>query len=573
MDDDLCEVTSLATSPSQVRRRRRRRAARRDRYSDFRYITRYGRSNHLRGSSGPVCSPDKYLQEWMDNFPRVKRAEFWDYEMRPSDLSAQIQHLKHFDHPPWTSPDKFSSSISVAISRLRTRLNSIPKMRFCDLELDSVLYNPNASPGFGYPERTSKKDVYPEALTSARVGLHKLLDGEWFPHRLIKSAGRSALRAKTTPREVKRGRLVWGVHFVDHLLNGLTAQAISDAVIDAGGCGTALGRSFTHGGVFDYADKFCKARRILSMDISRYDGSIDPKWISCILDIVRGLFEDDSDRYDMYWEYVFQSIVHPSVVLPDGEVLQPHVGMVSGHPYTSLLESLLTVMLTEAVVIEHARQTHGVNPGVWNVIDLPIALEALGDDIILGAWAELSDIDVDICTRLYNDMFNILISGEKSTMRDKFFTDISSLELPILGANFLSKHFVGYSTYRPTLDSQLIAVHPEGPVRSAAHSYAIMVGLLIDNPSNGMFQEWGRFYLEWMDAVHGPFNQYQVLPPYVANAISPSLAGKLVSVQLRIPDLEWIDDLYSGRVSRSPTVSYGDIGLLVRSSRSRERVG
>lgn len=487
-------ASSARSSKSRRKRRQRARVASKD---GWEHATYHGLTTFA-GVSQTRTPRDVWVQEWLDSNPSLKRTEFWDYEMRMADLNAQLVHLKLYDRPPCTEiRGKIVENFVASMDRWRAKFASDIRLKFIDVDPLHTTFDPSTSPGFGYRART-KADAYERALPRACRSFDLLCSGRWVPYLPAKSGGRGALRSTSSDRTVKSGRLVWGVNFEVHLVAGASAQALTSAFIDRGGCGTALGMPWAHGGVTDFVCMYGHRSKFISADVSRYDSSIEPWMIAMVLDLFRTLFVDDSPAHDMYWEYVYQTIVHMPVVLQDGRCVQPHVGMVSGHPYTSVLESVLSWILADAAC-GHSDDTDIIT---------------LGDDIFIAT----DDDSVSLSSVVREFAFyGITIAPDKSV-------EVNELQVPTSperGAPFLSKFFCEGLPWRPLLDSQLILIHPENEVRSAAHSRAIAIGLSMDNAGNFEFHAWVNEYLDWLERRY-PESLSPVEPPaYVRNRVGP----------------------------------------------------
>lgn len=458
--------------------------------------------------------------KWLEDAPSWSMEDAFKYKAIPSDLTAQIEHLKHYDRP--SVRPFYCSAIDVATSRMRQRIAYLRRkcqLKMSDLDINDIVVPWSSHPGIGYGPETKKGDqsIRDAEFLNARVCLDQLFDGRWVPPKIAQAGGRAALRLVDGVKNVKKGRLVWNVAYRDFLMCAYTAQSITRAVGDDPFMCTGLGMSYAHEGVIkELFERIGGYSHYEDIDLPRYDSSISPEYTASLIDMVRGIFVDDSPKYDTYWEFVYHAVAKRSILMQDGIVLQPLVGMASGNPFVPVLESLLSVILAESFCLSALhKRGDDIRKYKSPFSPKPFTVCCSGDNMSIGhnisreymCYEHIVD-DVDI-------YLNVTLMKDKHSTCDQFFTTVrADGTIMSEGCKYLSKRFHGYLPYRTYVETTSILLNPEYGISNPYWSFLRAFGLWFDNPGNVQVLNMLEDFMRWL---HDKYrldqpNEYDISP-------------------------------------------------------------
>lgn len=517
------EELTLSRSSSRRRRLRRRRSKRAQRYRHFKHISVLGRMKNVCSGGSSNLGREPYVLEWLKENPPWNMDEAFKYKAIPSDLSAQIEHLNHYDRPmvrPFCS-----LSMNVATRRMRERmqyLRSKLNIRMSDLRIEDIDVPWSSHPGIGYGPDAKKGDesIRTACFLNARVALDQLFEGLWVPPRIAQAGGRAALRLVDGVQKVKKGRLVWNVAFRDFLICAFTAQTITKMVGEDPIMCTGLGLSYAHKGVIEQLfDRIGGYKNYEDIDLPRYDSSISPEYTASLIAMVRTLFIDDSPIYDTYWEFVYHSVAKRAILMQDGTVLQPHVGMASGNPFVPVLESLLSVIVAESFCLS-AMANGGEDILKYSspFVFKPFTVCCSGDNMTIGHNIDKRYLNFPHLRKEVDLYFNVELTEDKHSTSKSFFTDVDPHGRMVSeGCKYLSKRFYGYLPYRTYVETTSILLNPEYGISNPFWSFLRAYGLWFDNPANESVLDLLEDFMRWLQ------HKYKVLDQPNTYLMSPDI--------------------------------------------------
>lgn len=483
----------------------------------FQYISFIGRHCALsRGTGKSFGSQDKYFRQFL----RTSCWKHWldrgdDYLMVQASVPELYKHLQRYDHADFPLHIDYSPWLRNAVIYMRRLLHPYQGTLTPpdQVDLTEMPYEASAAAGPRYRLQGAcdKFEAYPLALRDASAlafDLFSRMDGTFPTPPCGEAAGRgkrvlepSFLADPTKPW----GRLVQAVDFAVILVAELASSQLNN-LLGSTDANIALGKSYFYDGGYQYAAKFLSPTRsqradegrfLISIDFSRYDANFR-RWMTHLVieKVFRPLFQDGTDpKYDSYWNFIYWSMVHTDLAMPDGFVFRRHCGVASGHSFVTLVESVGTVFLLQSVYLHMRDEVEGDSGDLTTSVlcqewleDLTI--DALGDDVQLSvpehqaSWFNLDRIRYHI-----DRMAKITVADSKSTQ----------------GMGLSGYHYLGfgltpdYLPIRPTEESLLNQLVPERSPKTLEESVQAAMGRYLDNYHNvevrtilGAFIDWAK---------------------------------------------------------------------------------
>lgn len=391
----------------------------------MRYVTPY----HEPFVLDAFIAYNKYIDNNLNN-------DFMDYEFVPpsmDDLRLQCSQFLPI-HTQW---NPVNSSIAEAILRTAGYMNSIGTVKnwLVKEHLLLVPFIKNKSPGIHYVQRgyKDKATAYPLALTDALMFFETIINGAWKrKHQRVASMAARGRRVNTDTRNEKTpGRLILNVDFSTYLLESIAAIPVLELIKKSskigGGIMLGLGPFNNKWPLFVrdviitrdmLYEKFGnKYSTYYSLDFSRFDRSMHSSIITTAINILSSCFQGSGIAENRYWKFVRENVINTKILDYGGFIYRKKHGMASGDKFTSILDSIVSMLYGYYIFHRVKGTLDGV--AVWS----------FGDDIlILDTNKHPIIYDNDIITLSASEVHQ-KISWKKSIITQTEGTD---------GINFLS---------------------------------------------------------------------------------------------------------------------------------------
>uniref|UniRef100_A0AA51RF83 RNA-dependent RNA polymerase n=1 Tax=Rhizoctonia fumigata TaxID=1592833 RepID=A0AA51RF83_9AGAM len=409
---------------------------------------------------------------------------------------VQMRHLKMYDEETLFGPD-FSTledpeagrqALERAIDHVQDLLRLEHKLPRLDrLPLEAIRYDKTKSCGAYYRLKGFKTrgEVWDVAMIEARNALLRLMDGEYVEPRPTRMGGRGKLvkmsEAEAIRQKVSKGRAIHMTDTRDHIILGLSEQPLNDAWKPEK-YPISVGRGWFHGDATRFVRKHAGCSRIYCFDAEKFDSSLMPWLIHIAVTIMREQFmEGLRHDFDMYWQFVEESLLHSMVFRDDGIIFEKFHGTSSGHNHNSLAQSIVTCILASFNVFYKNRDLP------LAVIKANFSVEGLGDDNITCETSALADETCEERGKRTWDVFGVSWLGDKSFQTDTLcnpaIDEAKWNEAEMFGsAQYLGKYFrfdvISTETagtvkvvtpYRPQVETVLRLLYPEGIMRGGEH--------------------------------------------------------------------------------------------------------
>ncbi|AFZ85210.1 RNA-dependent RNA polymerase [Rhizoctonia solani dsRNA virus 1] len=447
---------------------------------------------------------------------------------------AQMKHLKMYDQPTLAGPDfdnledpeagRVALEHAVDFVQDLLRLDTLLP-RLDERAAENVRYDPTKSAGVHYRLKGLKTrgEAYEVALAEAKVALVALFSGEYIEPRPTRMGGRgkpvSMSEQRAREENVIKGRAIHMTDTRDHIILGFSEQPLNDAWKDDR-FPVSVGRGWMHGDATRFAIKHQGGGHIYCFDAEKFDASLMPWLIHVSITIMRMQFERGLDHdFDMYWQFVEESLLHSFVFRDDGIIFEKRHGTSSGHNHNSLAQSIATCIMA-------AFHTFYLNRALpVAVIRRNLTFEGLGDDNITVETAVLEDETVEKRAQRNWEVFGVSWGGEKSFEVDTLvglpIADHDWDESAMYGtAQYLGKYFRfaklllkdGHKVpvvlpYRPLKETIVRLLYPEhiGNWTSMEEFLAAMEksrggrlrGHFIDGSGNPLTRKWLNGWWDW----------------------------------------------------------------------------
>lgn len=239
------------------------------------------------------------------------------------------------------------------------------------LRLQSLPINPKAYPGLISKQAgfRNKEEAYSDAAVTAGY-IHEAAKSKpivdvspWM------CGGREKRNIRFHGEELK-SRLV----LMPEMAPAMVAQLYSDPVTQGIGQQKAgplyIGHSMSHRGYERFLNQFEPWLVAAGMDWKAFDATVPEDLIVSAFGVLRACYPD-SEEIDNVFLYLCGGFCFKTVVLPGGWVYRVFKGIPSGHPFTSLIGSVINWLAYTTAI----RETAG---------EIPYSLAVSGDDAHLG---------------------------------------------------------------------------------------------------------------------------------------------------------------------------------------------
>jgi hypothetical protein len=369
--------------------------------------------------------------------------------------AVQMAHLKMYDLPvvhgpefgECEDPDAARTAFCRAVDWVQDALQLetlLPELE--DLSVDDVRYDPHKSAGAYYRLQGFKKrgEVEEIARGEARHVLVSLLHGIQPSHRPTRIGGRgkpvSMSKSDAMNRNVRKGRAIHMTDTRDGFVLGLTEQPLNDAWKPRR-FPISVGRGWFHGDAVDFCLRGDQYGETHCFDAEKFDSSLMPWLIHVAITIMRMQFTNGlEDRYDMYWNFVEESLLHSFVYRDDGVLFEKWLGTSSGHNHNSLVQSICTLIMSAFNVFYE-------NPTVANdELAESWFAEGLGDDNLSNQSDNLHCDALEVRAKRVWGVFRVSWMGNKSfatnVLYEGYVKDENWDEAAMYGsAQYLGKYF------------------------------------------------------------------------------------------------------------------------------------
>nr|QOI17252.1 RNA-dependent RNA polymerase [Caloscypha fulgens mycovirus 1] len=302
---------------------------------------------------------------------------------------VQMAHLKMYDNQTeigprfdeLENPEKGRWALEQAIDWVQDALQ-LPNLLPCidDFSMEDVNFDPDKSAGVYYRLQGFRKrgEVAPIARAEAVNATIRLLMGEIVPHRCTRIGGRgkpiSMSEKEAIAQGLKKGRAIHMTDTRDHFILGLTEQPLNDAWKQPK-FPISVGRGWFHGDASEFVARHSTVGEHYCFDAEKFDSSLMSWLIHIAISIMRFQFvEGHSHKYDNYWHFVEESLLHSFVFRDDGFIFEKYNGTSSGHNHNSLAQSICTLIMAAFGVFY---ENHDLT---IETIRRNFSAEALGDD-------------------------------------------------------------------------------------------------------------------------------------------------------------------------------------------------
>lgn len=264
-------------------------------------------------------------------------------QMVTGGINTSIEHLKKYWELPRNNLKGAQYYIEL-LSKIEGEVFRLPQLKLPSADyLDSVRINRNSHPGFmtNLMFGHNKEKAYGKSLIFAKH-LYRLI--RKFP---IKWTGLYELSGRGKDINLDKGdgspaltRIIMIPEFPLNLIASMFSQTIGQFLKYDKQNILFIGKDISKNGkhLIDSKFPFC-----FNNDWSAFDSSITPDLILAAIGIIRSCFPDDRE-VDRVFYFLASSLIHKYVVLPKGGVWNIKKGLPSGHPLTSLIETICNVL-------------------------------------------------------------------------------------------------------------------------------------------------------------------------------------------------------------------------------------
>jgi hypothetical protein len=481
---------------------------------------------------------------------------------------VQMAHLKMYDLPikmgpvydELEDPEAGREALCAAVDWVQDMLeldHKLPELE--DLSVDDVTFDPTKSAGAYYRLQGFKArgEVADLAREEARHVLAMLLSGGTACHRPTRIGGRGKPVGMSIQAAIdaglKKGRAIHMTDTRDGFILGLTEQPLNNAWKDKR-YPISVGRGWFKGDCTDFVRRCAWAEVIKCYDAEKFDSSLMPYVIHIAVTICRMQFENGLDtRYDGYWLFVEESLLHSFVYRDDGVLFEKWIGTSSGHNHNSLLQSIVTLILGAF----NAFYVNRDKPNVY--VRGHFFIEGLGDDNLYAEAKGLRHESLEVAAMRIWRVFGVSWMGNKSfetdTVCETHVDDESWDESAMYGsAQYLGKYFrkypvtiddsgIRYSVipYRPLVETVVRLLYPEKVARNIRGD----IGTDIYNDARG-----GRWAGHMLDGCGNPktrawlfgLRDFCIERGYeCANEVSRKMKARWrrMGVDVDVDDIDW----------------------------------
>lgn len=442
-------------------------------------------------------SPDPFFMAFLEDKHPKLRAVCAQYGLRPADTDCLYDHLSKYGHPLTPFANSSNPYYVCARQLLREHLPKRGSLRY--VPLCEVSFNPDTAPGVYYQNEgfRSKRDAHASALEHARNVL-ELLKVSPVCTRPLKAGGRPRLmRVDNLP--AKRGRMVQAQDLRDFLICSTVTQPFTDFLVQQKSGVFGLGLSHMHGGARSSTLRYLGCSYVVGIDISGMDVSVSENDALDGVEELERAFPTPAQPF--FWDFFRSSVLRRSIVMPDGMEFHMDHGAASGHSGTSLLETIILGWHIRAALLSILFERCYSRESAIAIVRSSI-IEGLGDDLRMGFFEpEAATLfSPHALSQALSRTFNGKIRPDKveTALYPRGFGLGDSLPT-FLGKVYTLNVSGCVHVSRPFEESLAILAWPERGVASAADSYNIGCGLLVDNPHCFEWQSLIREYLSFLE--------------------------------------------------------------------------
>ncbi|KAG0027246.1 hypothetical protein BGZ82_009074 [Podila clonocystis] len=442
----------------------------------------------------------------------------WDF-VQPC-IPVQMKHLRLFNRPAQPMPLRYERHFRRAVAHVTELLTLDKKLPMPTRDsLKDTRYDSTTFPGLEYARQGMKTrgEAHFTALLDAQRAWNSLSAGVRVRPHDTRLGGLGKLIERTGPggrvdtdQQTSLGRLILMLSHRDLLILGALEQPLTKSYLDER-WPIHIGNSWYHAGAERFVNRIANYSIYHCFDAKSFDASIDGWLVREALQILRQQYEDGlNPRYDILWEFVYESLVDVIICRDDGVRMQKHVGTTSGNSFNSLVQSVITLLLgyTSLIVTAHERYFEfGVN-----LILTQSKIEVLGDDMVMALDVHWSYLSKEILAGVVLDCFHINWFGKKSFTTQKLMDDDSTPDHErFKGVQFLGMYFrhqrLGTGPYapkvvvpyRPFSESYKHLLFPKHGRLEANDAWLRAIGIFLNGAGNPDTLKWLNEYLDFLE--------------------------------------------------------------------------
>lgn len=219
----------------------------------------------------------------------------------------------------------------------------LPKMGKLSLnDLDRVRVNLDSHPGF-YTQvlaGATKRQALPISLKLAKHALKKIFTTRYKYTGTWSLGGRSKPIKLTNERTDCMTRAVWIPETFLSLISLICVQPFTLALKGIQRNCIFVGSKYDYDLTkwMSFHDKMHDFS--ISSDFSLFDSDVTPEFIQVAVALIRSCYPDDAE-HDRYFAFISDTLINKQLVLPPGVVYHISKGIPSGHPFVSLVGTLV----------------------------------------------------------------------------------------------------------------------------------------------------------------------------------------------------------------------------------------
>jgi len=223
----------------------------------------------------------------------------------------------------------------------------LPKLDFPNVDdLDKVLIKAESNPGF-YTSKFfgSTKEASAPASLAAAKHVFETLKERLVPYQGLWSlAGRSKDVSLNKPNGTHvRTRAVWVPESFLVILGGVVVQRYTSELQRFDRNALFIGKNY-HSSELDWLNDFDSYFDFLARcDWTLFDSHVSQSEILAALSLIRSSYPE-GEHVDRYFLFIYGTMVYKNLVVPPGIVYRFKKGLPSGHPFTSLVGTLVNYM-------------------------------------------------------------------------------------------------------------------------------------------------------------------------------------------------------------------------------------
>jgi len=376
-----------------------------------------------------------------------------------------MDRIQAYDYPSFNMPKKYEKAYRQALQELTKKMNLDRKVKPVWL-YDVDLVKRSSS---GYPHYKPKGDIQDKIFAEARILQHFMREKEYEDLRMPYCT--PGTRGSSRPEDEEKTRLIWMYPAAMTVCEGVYAQPLIDAYYQ----GWFTNQLFLTGR--ESLDKHQKLASYIGFkpetigvgaDFKSFDTT---RCTSIILDCFSILDKNIDHGYyqnrDKTYEYgglkaaarskkafsnVVQYFIHTPMILPNGRIIQKHIGVPSGSHLTNLIDGMVNWLMLRTFTIFEAIKVED--------------LKVNGDDSAMLCGAHHSEYIVPHLKHVMFDAFSMTLNTDKTVVAS------TPSEMHMSGVTWRNLVPTRTSTEWFTL-----ALNPKGYVRDHILSFQRLTGI------------------------------------------------------------------------------------------------